>query len=295
MNNKKIKSNFSVFFLIIMIVLIVYTVVLLVPLMWAILTSFKSRADFVENTFGFPKEFLWENYTNAFEYFFVSVKTSFGMREVYLFEMLMYSVGYSVLNALSPLIATLFAAYAVVRFDRKFNEVIIGIVIVTMCIPIIGSLASSLQLLKALNLYDTFYGPIISGFSFLGGAFLILRSALKVVPKSFTEAAIIDGASEGRVLFSIVIPMIKTTLLILFLTSFIGRWNDYNTPLMVMPSYPTLAFGLFTYNNSNASNSLSSVPMKITGCMYLMVPMFILFMIFKDKMIGNLSMGGLKE
>ena len=295
MNNKKIKSNFSAFFLIIMIVLIVYTVVLLVPLMWAIITSFKSRADFVENTFGFPKEFLWENYTNAFEYFFVSIRTAFGTREVYLFEMLMYSVGYSVLNALSPLIATLFAAYAVVRFDRKFNEVIIGIVIVTMCIPIIGSLASSLQLLKTLNLYDTFYGPIISNFSFLGGAFLILRSALKVVPKSFTEAAIIDGASEGRVLFSIVIPMIKTTLLILFLTSFIVRWNDYNTPLMVMPSYPTLAFGLYTYNNSNSSNSLSSVPMKITGCMYLMVPMFILFMIFKDKMIGNLSMGGLKE
>lgn len=295
MNNKKIKSNFSAFFLIIMIVLIVYTVVLLVPLMWAIITSFKSRADFVENTFGFPKEFFWKNYTNAFEYFFVSIRTAFGTREVYLFEMLMYSVGYSVLNALSPLIATLFAAYAVVRFDRKFNEVIIGIVIVTMCIPIIGSLASSLQLLKTLNLYDTFYGPIISNFSFLGGAFLILRSALKVVPKSFTEAAIIDGASEGRVLFSIVIPMIKTTLLILFLTSFIVRWNDYNTPLMVMPSYPTLAFGLYTYNNSNSSNSLSSVPMKITGCMYLMVPMFILFMIFKDKMIGNLSMGGLKE
>ena len=209
--------------------------------------------------------------------------------------MLIYSLGYSVVGALSPLVATLLAAYVVVRFDRKFNAVITGVVIVTMCVPIIGGLASNLQMLKFLGLYDTFYGPFITGFSFLGGNFLILRSALRVVPKSFTEAAIIDGASEWTVLVRIVIPMIKTTLLILYLSSFIARWNDWGTSLMVMPSYPTLAFGLYTYNNANASNSLSSVPMKITGCMYLMVPMFVLFMIFKNKMIGNLSMGGLKE
>ena len=293
----KKKCNVSLFFIFVLLILIVYAIVLLIPLFWALLTSLKSRADFVENTFGFPKKMIWENYTNAFEYFFVSVKTAASIRprNVYLFEMLAYSLGYSIFNSLSPLISTLLVAYAVVRFDRKFNEILTGIVIVTMCVPIIGSLASSLQILKDLQLYDTFYGPIITGFSFLGGNFLILRAALRVVPKSFTEAAIMDGASELRILISIVIPMIKTTLLILFLTGFIGRWNDYSTPLMVMPSYPTLAFGLYTYNNSNSSNSLSSVPMKITGCMYLMVPIFVLFMIFKNKMIGNLSMGGLKE
>lgn len=291
----KLQQTKSVFTVLALCALIIYVLVLLVPLFWALLTSLKSRADFVENVFGFPKEFVWTNYSDAFEYFFVSISTPYGPQEIYLVEMLIYSLGYSIGGALSPLVATLLAAYAVVRFDRKCNKLIEGIVIVTMCMPIIGNLASSLEVLQFLGLYDTFYGPFISGFSFLGGNFLILRSALRSVPKSFTEAAIIDGASEGKILLQIVIPMIKTTLLILFLLSFIGRWNDYNTPLLVMPSYPTLAFGLYTYNNSNAATSLSSVPMKLTGCMYLMVPMFVLFMIFKDKMIGNLSMGGLKE
>lgn len=290
---KKNTIKFSVFSVIMLGALVFYTLVLLIPLFWALITSFKSSGEFVDNIFWLPKKIEWRNYVNAFEKFQVPIKDR--QEPAYLFEMLIYSLGYSVLGALSPLIATTLVSYVVVRFDRKFNEILTGIVIVTMCMPIIGSLASNLQMLDYLNLYDEFYGPLVSGFSFLGANFLILRSAFKGVPKSFTEAAIIDGANEFTIMLHIALPMIKTTLFILYLTSFIARWNDWNTSLAVMPSYPTLAYGLYYYDMGGTSNDANFVPMKLTGCMFLLIPIFVLFMIFKNKLIGNLSMGGLKE
>ena len=92
----------------------------------------------------------------------------------------------------------------------------------------------------------------------------------------------------------IMLPMSKNTLLTVILLNFIGYWNDYQTPLLYIPSHPTLAYGLYLFSNS-ADNELATIPMKITGCMLMMVPILILFLIFRKRLIGNISIGGLKE
>ena len=79
-----------------------------------------------------------------------------------------------------------------------------------------------------------------------------------------------------------------TTVLLL---TFITYWNDYQTPLIYIPSYPTLAYGLWYYINVI---STGSVPMKLSGCMVMAVPLFVLFIVFQNKLMGNVSVGGLK-
>ena len=71
-------------------------------------------------------------------------------------------------------------------------------------------------------------------------------------------------------------------------------WNDFQTPLLYLPTYPTLAYWLYRFTE-NTKVELSFVPVKAAGAMLLVVPIFILFAAFNKKMMGNLSLGGLKE
>jgi len=88
-------------------------------------------------------------------------------------------------------------------------------------------------------------------------------------------------------------PMATGTFFTVLLIKFIEFWNDYQTPLIFMPSKPTLSLGLYLYSVS-PENQLSSVPLKLAGCILVMIPTIILYSIFSEKLIGNVSMGGLK-
>ena len=89
------------------------------------------------------------------------------------------------------------------------------------------------------------------------------------------------------------IPMIRTAIVALFILGFIGSWNDYMTPMVYLPSMPTIAYGLFTFRNSSDS-LVAAIPMQITGCVVVMIPIMVIFIIFRNKIMGNLALGGLK-
>ena len=124
--------------------------------------------------------------------------------------------------------------------------------------------------------------------------FLVFHATFRGIAKDYYEAAYLDGASEFRVMVQIAFPLVKYTYLTVLLLNFITFWNDYQVPLIYMPSYPTAAYGVYLFNNSNDAQ-LSSVPVRITGCIFLLTPILILFMVFHRRLIGNVSMGGIKE
>ena len=77
------------------------------------------------------------------------------------------------------------------------------------------------------------------------------------------------------------------------LLSFIGYWNDYYIPMIYLPSKPTIAYALYCFQTTSVT-SVSNVPAKMAGSLIVFIPVFILFLIFKKKLIGNLTVGGLK-
>jgi ABC-type glycerol-3-phosphate transport system permease component len=79
-----------------------------------------------------------------------------------------------------------------------------------------------------------------------------------------------------------------------FLIQFIGYWNDYNMALMFMPTQPTLAYGVYYMSVSNM-NGLSSAPMRMVTCVILALPLITVFVVFRNKLMGNVTMGGVKE
>ena len=116
----------------------------------------------------------------------------------------------------------------------------------------------------------------------------------KSLPNEFYEAAIIDGANEWQVFLRIMFPLVIPTFGTIFLIKFIEFWNDYQTPLLYLNTHPTLAYGVQSMATSGA-RGMSRVPMKLASCMIMMLPILFMFIFLRNKIMGNVTMGGVKE
>lgn len=291
-NQKVLKTGFSPFTIALLAVLVVYVLSMVVLIGWAFMTSFKSPNDFRTNAVGFPSSWEW-NYSFVYNNFYVPLLTDEGLKAVFMESMFLYSILYSLGCAFFNTLVPCITAYLCARFDYKFSKVIYTTVIVVMILPIVGSLPAELQMAKNTGLYDSIWGLWVMKANFLGMYFLVFYDGFKGLSMTYTEAAKIDGASNMHILVSIVLPLVKNIFFTVMLVNFIGFWNDYQVPLLYMPSYPTVAYGMYIMANTR-ENNLSSVPMRMTGAMLMFIPIFTLFLIFQKRLLGNLTIGGIK-
>jgi ABC-type glycerol-3-phosphate transport system permease component len=257
----------------------------------------KSPLQFNKSTIGLPPgniaEWSWDNYLNAFKEISTDYPGVPGAK-VYLPEMLFNSVLYALGCAFFASFIPCITAYGCAKFPYLSSKVIYTIVIVVMGLPIVGSLPSEIMMAKNLGLYDHIWGVWLMKANFLGMYFIVFHATFSSLPKDFAEAAKIDGASNARILFQISMPMVRNTFFVIMLLKFIDFWNDYQTVLIYLQHYPTAAIGIYSFSFSYGTES-SWEPMKITGGMLLLVPVLIAFLCFHSKIIGNVSMGGVKE
>ena len=296
---KKIKKNIKVSYVILFIILFVYTVSLLTPLLWTLLTSFKNVDDWnwalvQKDASGvvWTKSFEFSNYVEAYKNFYVErVRGGLNYR-FYITDMFINSVLYAGGCAFFATITPCLAAYLCARYRYKFGKIAYTVVLITMAIPIVGSLPSEIQMVKNIGLYDNIFGLYILKANFLGMYFLIFYAQFKMIPQDYTSAAEIDGASEARIMLQVVWPLAIGTITTVFLLNFINFWNDYQIPMIYWDSHPVAAFGMFEY--SRKTGTVAATPRKLAGILIMAVPILIVFGIFNKKIMSNMSIGGIK-
>lgn len=277
--------------------LIVYSVVMLFPLLWALLSTFKFQDDYISNVLGLPSaEFGWtlKNYQTAFVQFYMAVgveKTKVYMESMFL-NSILYASGCAFFATLTPCVVS----YLTAKYRFGFGKVVYAVVLITMIIPIVGSLPSEYSLVTALNFKDNLLGMWFMKCNFLGMYFLVFYAAWKSTPSDFMEAGRIDGVSELSILCRIMLPLMYTTFGVIFVLNFISFWNDYQTPMLYMPNKPTISYGLYDlYNGAGAQrNDVATDVVKLTLANVVMLPIMVVFSLLKDKLIGNLTVGGIK-
>ncbi len=290
MATKKIdKSSVSnrIFFSLLLIFLIFYCVCLLIPLVWGFYTTFKAPNEWMENEVWPSINITFENYTTAFSSLYVQVGQTF----FYLQHLLLNSVIYALGSAIVAGFVTCITAYMVAKFNYKFSKVVYAVVVATMAIPIIGAMPSMIELTSKIGFYDNMFGLWIINGAFYNMYFLVFYATFKSVANDYAEAASIDGASNFGVLFKIMIPLVKNTLLMVILLYFITYWNDYQTPMVYLKSRPTIAYGMYLLSTD------PRVPfetVRITGGMMVILPILVVFLFAKNKIMGNITMGGIK-
>ena len=295
---KNIFKNFKVlkdpFALIFYIVILVYALSMIVPCFWMLITTLKDRLEFRFNRFGLPQQLTFANYSNVFSKMYVTITSkTLGIEKIYTPRLMLNGLLYSTFCMLAGLFSNTLVSYGCAKYKSKVGSVLYAFAVITMILPLVGQLPATLLLYKTLGIYDNFLGIILSSAGWGGSNFLILCAAFKGISNDYRDAAYIDGASQIKVFTNIMLPMMRTTLVALFILGFIGLWNDYMTPMIYLPSMPTIAYGLFQFRYSSDS-LVSAIPMQITGCVIVMVPIIILFLVFRNKIMGNLTLGGIK-
>lgn len=286
------KHRFSFYELFVGLILSLYSLIILLILVWGFFISLKSQGEFFVNAYPWFKQPVEFKYFEVFTEFRVYPNEGFGRSYYDLIGMfsnsILYSAGCAFVSTLSPLVM----AYVSSKYKYRFSSFLPKLVVAVMVVPIVGATASTLEILNGLNLYDTYVSMLMLKGGFTSMYFLVFYSAFQSLSWEYAEAAFVDGVSHPRVMFGIMLPLIKPMIFSVFLIFFVSYWNDYTTLLTYYPSFPTAALGLF-YFNRNTDTSANET-MLLTGCMLVTIPVIVLFLIFSDKLMGNISIGGIK-
>ena len=286
------KDRFSVLTVIMLVVLILFTASLFIQLLWAFITTFKAQSEFRLNIIGLPKDWVW-NYSSVIEMFYVIIGTSEGTEYVGIPEMAFNSIAYALGCSFTSTAMPCMLGYLCARFPYKYSKGIYFIAIVTMFISLVGTMPSQIQIMKALGLYGHIWGLWIMSANFGGVHFMIFYGMCQGISMDYTNAARLDGAGNLTIFFRIIFPMLGSTFLTIMLIKFIAYWNDYYTPLIYAPENPTLALGVFQMSTTNI-NQMSTVPMRLTAAMLLLIPILAIFVVFHNRIMDNLNIGGIK-
>ncbi len=301
-----IRAKFSPLTITMLILLSIYVFVLLFLLLWGVMQVFKPWYEMNKNPIWFPSSetFTLANFKAIVAYTEMSwMPATASVRTVPLLEVFANSILYALGGALVNVTVMCVTAYFVAKYNYWYSKLMLSIAITVMAIPIVGSQMSEIAVLDFLGLYNTRYGFLVLKASFLGIYFLMFYEVFKGMPKTYNEAAAIDGAGDVRIMVQICFPLAINVYTTVLLITFIQFWNDYQVPLLYMPNYPTLSYFLFKVQISSQSIkvpgeqisvSTSSVPFKMASTFMLMTPILILFIAFNKKLMGNLSIGGIK-
>ncbi len=279
-----------VIFAIVFLLFLLYTVSMLYPFIWMFINSFKPFTEFTLDmangeAFAFPDVWRGENYTEVFSMIQTSDGTSF-------IGMTFNSIWQSVLPILVSTVTGTWFAYILSRFRFPGRNVIYAVIIFTMTVPVVGNTGGYFKLVYDLGLYNNPLFSVVTTIPFGGLAFMVYYGFFKNIPHSYAEAVYIDGGGEFTVFFRIMLPQAKPMIVALAITSFVGTWNDYMTPLLYLPSYSTIASGMYLVKNTLIRTGKN--PLYYAGILVSMIPVLTIFLCFSNKMMESMSIGGLK-
>lgn len=201
------------------------------------------------------------------------------------------SVKITAINVTGCVVTSLLAGYAFGRLTFKGRDVIFLLFLATLMIPPQVTLIPKFMLFSWLGLVDTHYSLILPGLVSILGTFLMRQHMMKI-PFEVSESAYIDGASEHRTFYSIVMPMAKPAIAAVVVLTISWHWMDYENPLVFLSNKAlfTLPLGLNAFADESGVNfELISAASMITA-----MPLIVVFIFAQDLFIRGLSAGSVK-
>ena len=261
--------------------LLIIVLLTILPFLWMISSSFKGA----EAIRTIPIRWIPEHPTVE------------GYQRV--FNMQGFSFARSSLNSLVLAIActivavgsAAMAAFVFAKLPFKGSGKLFGLYLATMMIPGTVTMVPNYIILRTLGLLDTYTGLILPSLANAFGVFL-MRQSMMSVNDAYMESAYLDGASLYRIFFQIMLPMVMPTLSTMVLLSFMGSWNSYLWPLIVLTSTnkQTLQVVLGTMNGMDKNNE----HVLMAGAVLTILPILVVYLISQRYVDQGISLGGLK-
>lgn len=251
------------------------------PLFMLVMKSFKTISDDQSNPFGLPKVWSVENY----EYAWIVIRP-------YMFNSLFITI----LETTGIVLFGSFAAFAFVRFDFPYKNIFFYMIISMLMIPGIVTLTSQYELVNKLGLINTHWGVILPAISgSIPFAVFLLRTSFGNVSKELLDAATIDGANDFQIYKNVMMPISKPIIWTLIITSFIGGWNDYLWPKLVLleERLHTLPIALVSFTSSYYGMT-GGYGAPFAAYVISSLPLLIVFLLASKQFISGLTSGSIK-
>ena len=276
---KKKKSEYKKHHVIILIFLTIFSLIMMYPMAWMLVTSFKTNADIRANRTKFwPTEWTLEGYRTAF------AKAPIG--QWFLNSMLVVICITVAVIFTSTLIGFVFAKY-----EFKGKKVLFVILLATMMVPPQVTMIPRYLMIQEMHLFNTIGALIVPG---LVSAFSIYmaRQFIADLPDSICEAAKMDGAGPFRIYWNIVLPNIKPAIGSIGIFTAMMNWNDYLNPLLMLNDMEkmTLPLGLVIFDTQRVSDMSATM----AAASMMMMPMIIIFVLFQIQFIKGMTLSGIK-
>ncbi len=259
-----------------------WSVIVIFPMIWVVISSFKTSQEIFFSPWGLPAAPQWNNFVRAWS------DANIGR---YFFNTMVVLIP----SIFFTLLLSAMAGYVLARFSFPGNRAIFFLFTGGMLFPVILALVPLFFLLQSIALLDTHTGLILVYVAYsLPFTIFFMTGFFRTLPSELLEAAVIDGASQYQLFFRIVIPLAKNGLVSMGIFNFLGQWNQYILPLVLLTSSSkyVLSQGLaFLQHQQRYQSDWSGLFAAVT---MVMLPTLIVYAIFQNQIQRGLTVGALK-
>jgi ABC-type glycerol-3-phosphate transport system permease component len=262
------------------VILVILTILLFIPFVWAFLNSFKTNNEIFGGSF-LPVKWTLNNYVYAWNR---------GHFDQYMLN----SVIVSVTVVLAKVSLAVPAGYAFAKLRLRKYPILFYMFLLGMAVPVESFVIVLFFQLKDLNLVNSLWGIILPtvavGIPF---AVFMMRNFFMELPDSLIESAKIDGAGTLTIFTKIMLPLAKPGVLVIAVLGFLDAWNEYFISILVLisPEIRTIPIGIMAFFDENDSNYGA----VFAGMMMSIIPSILVYASLQKTFISGLTMGGLKE
>ncbi|MGO4691998.1 carbohydrate ABC transporter permease [Glaciibacter sp. 2TAF33] len=260
-------------------VLTIWSIVVILPMLWVLLSSFKTTTEIFASPFALPKQWNFNNYVNAW--------TTSGIGSFF-FNTIIVVFGALVLTMLFGSMS----AYVLARFQFPGSRAIYYLMLAGLTFPIFLAIVPLFFVLQSTGLLNTLPGLIITytAFAFPFTVFFLF-SFFKSLSNSIAEAAAIDGAGEWRTFFQVMLPMARPGLATVAILNFVGLWNQFLLPIALNtnPDNYVLTQGMAQFA-AQAGYSVDAGAL-FAAVVITVIPVLIVYLIFQRQLQGSVSQG----
>lgn len=260
----------------------IWAVVVLFPFYWMVLTSFKSYGAYngERTPVFFTLSPTLENYENAFT-------------AVPLLGYLLNTLIFSVITTAAMVVVSTLAAYAFARLKFKGKNLVFGLFLSMMMIPTELVVITNFVTITNWDMRNSFLGLILPSITSVFYIYL-LKENFEQVPEELYKAAKVDGTSDLKYLWKVMIPICKPTLVTITILKLIECWNSYVWPRLITddPTYYLVSNGIQEIRENGFGRE--NIPAMMAAVVVISVPLILLFLAFRKKIMEGVSQGGTK-
>lgn len=252
-------------------------VIMVFPFLWMLLTSFKTGTDIYRFSL-IPRPFVIENYTT------VLGKTDFG-------RWFGNSLYIAVVTTLSVLVFDSLTGYTICKLRFPGKNLIFVLILSTLMVPTEMLIIPWYLMSNSLHWMNTYWSIMFPGLISAFGIFM-MRQFFEGVPNDLIEAAYIDGLNELGIYLRIALPLVKPALSALAIFTFLGNWNAFLWPVIIISKYSlyTLPVGLSLFS----TDAGAKWELIMTGASLATLPVLAVFLVFQRQIIEGIHLSGMK-